>query len=315
MKFKVLFLRRKYIYYTVILILTLILIFLYFITKPKETIATFTISKPEEAVKADFDGDGDNELLIISSNQGKFNLQITSNTKNIHINPDKVPNTLGNQLNYWHLRIILLDVNRDNLPEILLQGYNEKKPIQHIFAIEENDYIPLLSTTNNILGVLNVYSNKTPIVFTGNLINGDIKFNANLMLLNNVKSVSGTYEASFAGRDTIISFIKFIEAFPYTELLLPKKLDSGLLSTSDYNVINKLFKSGKRFVFQDGFFSDRKYDKDGEISELNWILNFKTVTPNAQNSEESCILNLILKSSKDTSYHYKISSIKLEEKK
>jgi hypothetical protein len=77
------------------------------------------------------------------------------------------------------------------------------------------------------------------------------------------------------GKDSIFSFIKYIESLPGNEANKPANVFYPGLSGDDIAVIGKLSGENNTYSFQNCVFKDSKSDKNGEVSEILWTLNFK----------------------------------------
>ncbi|MCS4449095.1 hypothetical protein JTS91_03705, partial [Clostridium botulinum] len=81
----------------------------------------------------------------------------------------------------------------------------------------------------------------------------------------------------------------------------------------DISVIGNLVKENNIYTFQDANFKDIKNNKDGEISEIKWSLNFKGMSKQDNNLIKNYNIDVLLKlvDNPDDNYKFKIYSIVL----
>lgn len=313
LKLRVLFLRKKYIYYF-LLILAVFTFFIISHLSANNSLSTFfSINSNEKAIKADLTGDGKQDLLYITTNKDKYTLQVNTEKESLYLEPSS--NTLGNYSLNWPMRVKLLDVTRDKIPEIFVQSSQNNNPLQHIFIYNNGKFQDILCTSNNIFGFIDSTSNKTPKIISGNLHQNIFTFSNYILIQNQLEKYNYNVADNFMGKDTISYFINMITTLsqdyvqPSSEIFDPK------ISSSSLSVISSLPYLGNNFTFQDALFTDTKSNKDGEPSQIQWILSFRGNAINT-NEPKNFTLKLNLKAF-DTSkekYQFKIYSISLEGK-
>lgn len=312
MKFRVLFLKRQYIYYTTLGILLIILLILFFVSK--KTFLTFATIDTNRVIKNyDVTGDGIKDLISIKSIDNKYKVNINSKEKNYTLIPNPKLNTLGNHYDYWPLRITFMDISRDKLPEIFTQGSESGKAIQHMFVWDKDKFKDLLCNANNILGFIDLHNNKTPKIISGNIGEDSIHMSNYIFSQGKLINYANNYSDNFLGKDSILSFIKYIQGLPQNEIDKPSDLFYPGLDGNALSAIGILSALDSTFTFQDGIFMDNRCNTDGEIVEIKWTLNFKAISNKDNNNIKNYTLNLILKAHGDTTkkYYFKISSIQL----
>ncbi len=121
MKLQVIFFKKKYIYYTlaIIVFITIITFFLLF---RKNSISTFNIVNETKMIQADLTGDGTKDILYIKTEIDKYYIQINSEDKSYYLEPSKKINTVGNYYPQWPMRLTLMDISRNKVPEIFTQA-------------------------------------------------------------------------------------------------------------------------------------------------------------------------------------------------
>jgi hypothetical protein len=312
MKLKVVFLKKKYIYYTVIAIIILILLAILLLTK--KSITTFSTITKNKVIKADLTGDGIDDILYINTNEDKYYVQVTTKDNSLYLKPNTKLNSIGIYSSSWPMKVTLMDVNRDKVPEIFIQAQEKGTPIQHVFAWDNNDFKDIFSSSNNILGFTDCKNNKTPKIISEGLLNDQISQSNYVLVNKELHSFNFNTKGSFLGNDSILSFIKYVQGFPSTEPYKPANIFYSGLTGSDLAVIGKLAGNNNTYTFQDGLFMDTKWNADGDATEVKWILNFKATSNNDNNLVKVCTINLSLKatSKDDGNNYYKIYAISSE---
>lgn len=314
MKLRIVFLKKKYIYYTLIGIALLVLIII-LLTLRKST-STFNVINvnANKTKKVDLTGDGKDDILYIKSDNNKYMIEVDTSGKNFILQPDKKINTLGDFCGYWPMRITLLDVTRDKIPEIIVQDSIKGKPLQHIFMWNGDNFSDVYSSNNNTIGFIDSKNNKTPKIVSGFMDQNKINFS--YYYSSNNKFQSFTYEdkVNFMGKSTVQAFINYIQSLPYGETYKPQGIFSSNLSGKDISIIEKLSEDKNTYAFQDCIFKDTKWDKGGNPLEIQWTLSFKGTSLAKNEDVKNYTLDILLKpysSSNGEDSDYKIYSINL----
>lgn len=307
MKFKVIFLTKRNIYIALFFISTFLsLVFIYSLFSQKsydETSMVMAKKDIEKGVKKDFNGDGNEDILYITTKEDKYYASINIKDKSYMLSPDKQIGSLGKEYPYWGMRLFIRDISRDSIPEIFLQSSQEGTPISHIFRWNGTGFDDIHFSKNNIVGILNSKNNKTPKVFSGSIVNGVFSFESHMLIGSNFKDI--TYENSpVPGKDEVIKFIDIVEN-PYEPSELPNIFSSSI-SRNDTALLWKLEKELYSYNLQDAFFVDTDWDNNGNISSVMWELNFKKTDKSKSKANESISIRISLKYSDNK---YNISSI------
>ena len=312
MKLKVIFLKKKYIYYTVIAIVIIILFTILLFTKKSTT--TFSAVTNNKSIKADLTGDGVEDILYINKNNDKYYVQVNTKNTSLYLKPDIKLNTVGVYSSSWPMKVTLMDVNRDNIPEIFIQAQEKGIPVQHIFIWNDNNFKDIFSSSNNILGFMDSKNNKTPKIISENILNNQISQSNYVLINKSLHDFKFNSKDTFLGNDSILSFIKYVQGFPSSEPYKPSNIFYPGLTGNDLLTLGKLSGSNIAYTFQDGLFMDTKWNIDGEVSEVKWILNFKTVSNIDTSIVKTCKISLSLKTSPNDKgvNNYKIYAILTE---
>lgn len=319
MKLQVIFLKKKFIYYA-LAIIVFIVMFTLFLCFRKGSIPTFNIIDESKMIQADLTGDGTKDILYIKTEKDKYYIQINSGDKSYYLEPSKQINTVGNYCTEWPMRLTLIDVSRNNVPEIFTQASLEdtasskNKAISHVFIWDGGKFDDILCSTNNILGFIDSKNNKTPKVLSGNIKDGKINLVSYIFIKNSLKSFDYNYVDNYMGKDTILGFVNLMSSFPLAELNISRELFSPNLNGNDISLLNDLSSRKVSLNFQDAVFKDYKWDKGGNASEVLWTLSFKATNTNDLKEIKNYTIELILKliPMEDKVSTFKISSINIK---
>jgi len=312
MKFKVIFLKKKHIYYAVLTIIILILLLI--LLNSKKSTSTFNTITENKTIKADLTGDGNEDILYINTNKDKYYIQVNTKDTSLFLKPEISIPTVGTYYPYWPMKITLMDVNRNKIPEIFVQASDNNSPIKHIFIWDKNVFKDIYCSNDNILGFMDCRNNKTPKIISGNISNG-IMSQTNYILINNeLHNFSYTPEDNFLGKDSILSFIKYIQGLPRSEPYKPSEIFFPGVTGNDLSIIGKMAGDNSTYTFEDGLFMDTKWNKDGDVSEVKWVLNFKGNSNTNTSILKHYSISILLKatSNPNSSFYFKIKSITKE---
>lgn len=313
MKLRILFLKKKNIYYAILGIVLLVLLIILLTTRKSSP--TFDITDNSKVKKIDLTGDGKEDLLYIKFENDKYLVEINTNNKSLTLEPDKKLNSLGSYYSYWPMRATILDITRDKIPEIMLQSSYKNSPIQHIFKWNGEAFTDMFCAPNNLLGFLDSGNSKTPKMVSGNVTRNTINLSYYYYSNQSLQSFTYNNKENFIGKNTILSFVNYIQGLPNSEPNKPKDIFYSGLSGKDISIIGKLSGENNTYALQDGFFKDTKWDKNGNPLEIKWALNFKAVSNLQKDQIKNYNINLILKPDENCDGHdgcFKIYSISLE---
>lgn len=313
MKFNVIFFKKKHLYYLMFFI-SLALLFIIFILS-KQSVSTFNITTKNTVIKDhDVNGDGTKDIIYIKTNDDKYFIQVNCKNKSYILKPNKPVETMGSYKNYWPITVTLADVSRDKVNEIFIQSSQNDTPIQHMFIWDNNTFKDVFSNYNNIIGLIDSHNNETPKIISANFFNGRIDFSNFILIRNKIKNYTADYKENFIGKDTAASLISKIQILDPNELKNENKIFYSDSWSTFIQIYNKLLKDNNTYTFEDASFKDVRYNKDGEISEVKWILNFKGISKSNINQLKNYSLDVTLRASdqdKENPYYFKISNLSL----
>lgn len=311
MKLKVLFLKKKYLYYTGLLLIIIILLAVFLGTK--KTLNTFNTVTDNKSIFSDLTGDGKDDILYINTNKDKYYINVNTNDESFSLKPNDKLNSLGTYSSFWPMKITLMDINRNKQPEIFLQSSDNSAPLQHLFIWSNNTFKDIFCSSNNILGFVDCKNNRTPKLISANISKGTFTQNNYILINDELNSFNLNTKDNFLGRDTILLFIKYIESLPNGEAKKPVQLFYPGITGKELTPIGKMSAEKSKYVFQDGLFMDTSWNKDGDATEVSWTLNFQGISA-ASNVSSRYSIKINLKSTDDanSSNYFKINSISLE---
>ncbi len=311
MKFKVLFVKRKHIYYLVLTSIVFVFFVIFHSLKTKETYPTFSINLNNKAYKADLTGDGKEDMLYITTNNNKYYLQVTTQKDSLFLQPNKNIKTLGSYYPYWTLRVNLLDISRDKTPEIFIQTSEKNKPVQHIFIYNNQKFQNIFSSHNNVLGFIDCSNNKTPKLISGNISNGNFIFHNYILLQNKLEQFNYISDDTFMGKDTILSFINFVTTITKDSKIPEQQIFSPKINDTSMALVYALINADNTYVFQDAEFMDIKSNKAGEPSQIQWLLNFRGISNSNRDIIKNYTIKVTLKAFNNSKeiYYFKIDSL------
>ena len=199
MKLQIIFLKKKYIYYALaILIFTITLTF--FLLFKNDSISTFNIVNESKMMQADLTGDGTKDILYIKTDADKYYIQINSGDISYYLEPSKKNNTVGNYYLQWPMRLTLMDISRNNVPEIFTQASVKDKAVQHVFLWNGEKYKDIFCSTNNVFGFVDSKNNKTPKMLSGNIKDGELNLTSYFFIQDSLKSFDYNYVDNYMGK-------------------------------------------------------------------------------------------------------------------
>lgn len=314
MKFRVIFLKKKHIYYIILSILLVVLSVVLLFTKKTSETFNALVNK-NKLIQADLTGDGKKDMLYIKTEKDKYYMEVNTGEKSFYLEPDKKLPTAGIYDEFNPLKITLMDITRDKIPEIFIQSNQKNTALQHVFLWNGSKFNDIFCGSNNIIGFSDISTNRTPKFLSGKMSSTKIELSSYMFMYDKGKleNIPFNYNDNFLGRDSIFSFIKYIEALPGSEANKPSNIFYPGLNGQDLSVIGRLAGEQNCYTFQNCIFKDNKSDKNGVISEVLWTLNFKAVSNISVGKIKNYTLNVSLRpeGKLEEANYFKISSIKL----
>ncbi|STB60212.1 hypothetical protein [Clostridium perfringens] len=293
----------KHLSFITIILISFTLIFTFKDNSTKSVINENTI---KETIKSDLNGDRKEDCLYIElGSENNYIINATINEKSYELTPNKTINSLGNFSPNRPITLNLLDLDRNNIKEIIVQSSEKDSSIQHLFKWTGNGFEDIFYSTNNILGIVDSNNGKTPKILSFSL--GDSKENIQKYMLLNKKFKNISYDTvEPTGLYSIISFIDII-SLNYEISELPN-IFATYIPKEDLSQIWRLEKESYYYDFQDAFFMDIAWNNTGEATNCSWILNFNKIPKENPNNKSQVKFIIQLEKINDT---FLISSINL----
>ena len=310
MKFRIIFLRKNQIIAIFLILLFLIGIFIF--SYSKKSASTFSTVGKNKTLKYDVTGDGIKDSININTQQAKYSVEVISGDKKIQLNPDNKLKGFGEYSKEWPLRLTLKDISRNKTPEIITQSSDKTKAIQHIFLYKDGKFNDIFSNSNNTIGIVDCQNNRTPKVITAKYGSNGFDFSNYILISDKLQKYTCTIPEDYMGKSTTYKLINYIQALPSGEIYKPKDIFDPVIKGSDLATIGKMAAENSIYTFQDAFFEDTKYDKNGDALEVSWVLNFRGVNINT-NEVKNYTLSVLMKKSviNELNYIYQIYYINL----
>lgn len=291
-------------FYVELLVFSILLIyFFYTANNSKQTISPINLN---QTIQSDLNGDGKKESLQQLNSQNKIDFSIISSNDDFYLSNSIEDKILFNNNTHWQPKVFLNDVSRDAIPELIIQGSKNNKPVSYVFHWNKKNYDLVYSSTNNIFGILDSKNSKTPQCFSVASSEGSASLNS-FMLINNNALDTSKDNLSIPSFDSVTKFIDIVQ-LPYVFDDLPD-IFTTTIDKRDLSLLWTLDKDNFTYSFQNGFFYDYKWTDTYEPSSLRWRLSFeKSSFKGSQNDKSEFILLLDLEKNNDC---YKINSIQI----
>lgn len=278
----------------------------YFFATQDNAIETIVPITSKNNISFDLNGDGENDKLDISKESNSYILKVESRNKFYPLVSNDGSTLLGDSIGKWPVKLNVVDLSRNNIPEIIVQLSKENIPINYIFIWDGSKFINVFSSNDNIIGILNSSNNKTPELLSLSSSKGDDSIRSFIFLGNKLKDITFS-KLKLPGLSVIQEFIDLIEA-PY-ELSEPPNIFTSNIDSTELSILWGLDKAETRYSFQNGYFTDFKWDSNGNTTGITWTLSFEANKNSIDSTPaKELLLNLIIE---DNGYgSLKISSIK-----
>jgi hypothetical protein len=258
-------------------------------------------------IKADLTGDGNEDILYINTENDKYYLQVNSNSRNFYLKPDRKINSMGYYYPFYPMKVNLMDINRNKVPEIFIQSMEKGNSIQHIFTWTGSEFEDIFCSTNTIMGVVDSKNNRTPKFVSGALNATTLNLSYFMQLNGNIEKIQSVDE--LPGKTEVIAMINYIMSLPGGEAYKPEDVFYPGISGKELSLIGKMAAEKKFYKFTDAFFIDTKFNKDGEPTEYKWIINFKATLPGSGTDSINKSVMLKLKKTSAPGHPFKVASI------
>lgn len=286
---------------TILGILSIFFLFLC-INNAKNTSVFFNLSKPTHIYYYDFDGDGQKDALTISEINNYYEIKIETSNKDYILNCSNI--NFLTICPYYDLKVNILDLSRDNIPEIILSNYYNNSCEYCIFKWNGSNFDNIFCCNDNILGIMDSNNSRTPLLLKTNFLNNN-NFSCYFLDNNTIKEVSANCSNIYS-LDEVSKFIDLIE-YPYEPAELPDIFIPNI-SSDELKIFWNLDKDNYEYKFQSAYFYDNDWNSSGYPSSILWTLSFQKINRNDANKPSKEML-IHLTTNIDYLNHYNISSI------
>jgi hypothetical protein len=232
----------------------------------------------------DLTGDGKKDILTVISKNNFNDIEINSNNKTYYLSSLCDNNTLSSDSSCWPLSIYIKNLSRSTYPQIIVQGSKDNKPITYVFTWNTNDFINILTSDKNILGITNSNCNRTPEFYNINSFNSTSSFTSFMFINNELLDITKDAKTP-PSIDAIQTFIDLIQK-NYEVDTLPNIFNDNMPKT-ELALLWNLDKENNTYSFQNGFFYDESTDNEGNITSIKWRLNFEKYIKDKNDSYKS----------------------------
>ncbi|WP_300382007.1 hypothetical protein [Clostridium sp.] len=272
MKFFLILNKKNLKHYTIYFLIIFILfssLFLYL--NKKQYISVLNYENNNTYSDFDLDGDGFLDKLEIIKESNKYIVNIHSQDNVYTLSNSDGSKYLGDLDSSFPIRVNLIDLSRDNIPEIIIRTTISSNPINYIFTFNKDNFINIFQSDYNLLGLLDSNNNRTPNIYSLSSRKGDSSSLAYMIINNEAKDIS-IIKKNIPGLNLIQQLIDYTE-YPY-ELNNCPDIFSSTISKSEISTLWELNKNDNRYNFQCGYFYDYKWNGNGEFDGLIWELSF-----------------------------------------
>lgn len=260
------------IFISLIIIILSIMYIIYIMDKPVIQVNSPIIIDSDANI--DLTGDGISENIKILESNNHSDIQITTLKETILLSSLISDKHLSDYSNSYNMNVFILNISRDNKPEILIQGYKKDIPIAYLFAYESDKFVLKLSSNDSIVGLIDSNMNRTPQIQFFDKSNPKSSFK-NFMLINNDFVDISKNSEIVTDYDKILKFINLVtldyEVTDYPDIFY-KYIDNSILSK-----IWQLNKDEFTYSFKNAFFYDNKVDNNGLIENIRWNIVFERI--------------------------------------
>ncbi|MDD6879910.1 MAG: hypothetical protein PUD59_06825, partial [bacterium] len=236
----------------ILLIICLFFITYSFFNKWKSTFSSLSLNIHND-LENDFDGDGSVDSLTLNKYNSHYVVKIKT-AKNLYtLKSINYGESLIDISDSLQPKVKALDLSRDGIPEIILSGCKDNKPITYIFKWKDDNFTEVFSTSYNIFGVLDSKNSKTPKILYALSEKGDESTKSLIFNGNEIKDISFS-KTLIPSLGVVQKFIDLIQ-LDY-ELTETPGLFTPYIESSELGILWTLSKDTFRYSFQTGYFYD-----------------------------------------------------------
>lgn len=297
MKLKVLVLKKKQLIWAGIIFLLIVISAILLIRLgSRETVNTNSSTMTFSDIDIDNDGKPDSIVIKPDDKTMEYNVDIiTSNGETLLLESDPSIKTLGYYSEHWPINVVVKDLNKDGIKELVIQSSDEKGPILHIFKYSNEKMERISSGRYSFFGTIKMPKDKENIIMLG--AKRDDTLTLSYLQSKNGKFYPYTPTTSLTmGKDALNDLITFIEK---------KEVEAF-----NVNIDSKMASVLSKGIFLDGIIEDVKFSSKNIPTECIYTLrtasrNEETLTPITYK------LKLSLTKYDNTNPEYRVSNIQV----
>lgn len=299
--------KNKILKFIFLILLSLFLLFILFLFFYEEKVLpSFMSSTIHTQSDNDFDGDGTIDSIIIDKKNSHYIIKVKTSKNEYILKTNSVGDSLIDLYDSVSPRIESLDLSRDGLPELILSGFKDKKPITYIFQWNNGQFDEIFSTTKNIIGIIDSHNSRTPKIMYTFSEKGDESTQA--FIFNGLETKDITFSQNqIPALGVIQKFIDLIQ-LDY-EIDETPGIFTQYINSNELGILWNLSKDTYRYSFQNSYFFDVNWDENTLPSSILWTLSFEKVN-SLDSTKPKEELIFIVKTDINQFGEYKISSIK-----
>lgn len=294
---KVVFLKKKSLYYFFIFSLLILLIIISISINSSNSVPTFNPLDNNSSI--DINSDGIKDSFVISENESKFFI----NNKDLKL--DNYIKDINYTSSFWLPKVFPFNLSRQSNSEIIFQYKNNSNNAAFSVLSYKQDFSVLYSDEKNIIGILDSSSGKTPRFFALDSSKGKSSIKSFMVINNEILDTSKEYN-DIPSLSNILEFINLIEK-NYEIEDIPDIFTENIPSR-ELGLLWNLNKDKYTYSFQDGFFIDNSYDNYGNITSLTFRFTFECFNKSITTDSKKEVV-IYVTSENNYNGEYKISSI------
>ncbi|MGN9135588.1 hypothetical protein ACTNDG_09175 [Clostridium sp. HCP1S3_B4] len=296
-----LLLKNNYIQAILSFILIMTFLIIYYPINKTSGKSLLTLSENDtSSISLDINGDGIVDNAYIKNSKIYLNL----NKKTFCLNDFFQSKTIISAKS-WPIKVYFKKISRKNSYDIIVEAMeNSNKNCIMVFSFNNDMLEKKYESNNNIFGILNLNTSKTPECFSLNSSCGNNSKDSFMIISNKKKDITKNSH-DIPDIDAMLKLVNIIEA-DY-EINETNDIFSPNISSEELGILWNLNKEYNHYSFQNAYFENNSYDSKGELKSIKWTLSFEKYPLGKDDSyKKEIIFNVITEKCQDT---FKISSI------
>ncbi len=305
-KFIVLEKRKLFKWIFIIIILIFLLLISFSIFLKNDSLESFISSTIHNQNDKDYDGDGTIDSIVIDKKNSHYIIKVKTSKNEYVLKNELYADALIDLYDSVSIKITSLDLSRDGIPELILSGFKNHKPITYIYQWCNDEFKEIFSSSKNIFGIIDSQNSRTPKILYSLSEKGDESTESFIFNGKTIKDITFS-KLQIPALGVIQKFIDLIQ-LDY-EIEDAPGIFTEYIDSDELGILWNLSKENYRYSFQNGYFYDINWDKNTLPSSIIWNLSFEKVnSSDSTKPKEEIIFNV--KTDINQFGEYKISSIK-----